>query len=556
MTALAQERLTKTAGLLPCRGTYPIKANVRIFKGSQVGLDSAGRVMPADTIANGCLEIVGKASATYDNRTGSVLGGAAGAVDVEVEFGIFKWANSAAADAIAAANVGQVAYAVDDQTVALTSNGGLRPVAGVICEIESSAPYVWQGPHVQMLIGASGSSPQAFPVRTVRAKSTANIADLGALTVAGFDGLTLVANDRILVGDDQSTGADRGIRVVGTVAAGVAPTTRALDADGNDEIVPGMLVHVSEGTAGADTWWFLATNAPITVGTTSLSFVKIPTLAEGTAASEAAIKAIPAGRRANGQLITDQTNDVAWIFDSGSAAAASAWVLVPDAGTGRWLRNHPSLADLSGVTTTTGARLVGFDDPGNHTANTNAATVLAEILAHLKSAQAHVPFSLDAWREVSSAGAVANTAGIGGVLASDTTPVLGAAATSEAMQIVWAAGNSDIIQLSTTLPPDFDGTGDAILDLFILTDNSGGGGIDAGTFSVLTSWDNGAQVTDTATDATPATTVHKIQATIAAADIPDAATVLNIQLVLGAHAADPVHLLGARLNYKRTLLAA
>lgn len=148
MTALSLERLTPFAGSHPARGTYPIKANVRIFKGAMVGLDSAGRAMPANTIANGCLRIVGKASATYDNRTGSTLGGAAGAVDVEVEFGVFQFANSSSTDAIAAADVGKVVYAVDDQTVALTSNTDLRPVAGIVTEVVSSKPYVYMGPHV------------------------------------------------------------------------------------------------------------------------------------------------------------------------------------------------------------------------------------------------------------------------------------------------------------------------------------------------------------------------------------------------------------------------
>ncbi len=161
----------------------------------------------------------------------------------------------------------------------------------------------------------------------------------------------------------------------------------------------------------------------------------------------------------------------------------------------------------------------------------------------------HIDLALQDFREVTTAGAVSNIAGNGGILASDTTPVFGAAATSEAWIINWAAGNSDIIQCQKSLPSDFDGRDDVLLELWVLTDNAGGGGIEAGTFSVLTSWDNGAQVTDTATDSTPATTIHKITARIAAADIPDSPSVLNIQLVLGTHANDPVHLLAGRLSY-------
>lgn len=163
--------------------------------------------------------------------------------------------------------------------------------------------------------------------------------------------------------------------------------------------------------------------------------------------------------------------------------------------------------------------------------------------------QGCIPLSLNDFREVSSAGAVGNIVANGGLLASDTTPILGAAATSEAMQLTWAAGNSDIIQCQIALPPDFDGRDDVILELGVLTDNSGGGGIEAATFSVLTSWDNGAQVTDTATDSVPAITFHRTTARIAAADIPDSAMSLNIQLVAGTHANDPISLLAARLLY-------
>ncbi len=153
MTALAIERNTNFAGTVPSRGTYPIKANTRIFKGSIVGLDSAGRAMPGDTIAHGCLVIVGKASATYDNRTGSVLGGAAAAVDVEVEFGVFQWDFKAGGgDDIAADDVGKVCFASDDHTVALTNDTDTLPIAGLITEFRDSKPYVWMGPHVAALV--------------------------------------------------------------------------------------------------------------------------------------------------------------------------------------------------------------------------------------------------------------------------------------------------------------------------------------------------------------------------------------------------------------------
>jgi hypothetical protein len=160
----------------------------------------------------------------------------------------------------------------------------------------------------------------------------------------------------------------------------------------------------------------------------------------------------------------------------------------------------------------------------------------------------YIGISLFDWREVTSGGDVGDIAANGGILASDTDPILRADA-AESHEIVWAAGNADIISTHLTLPSNFNGASDATLDLWILTDNAGGGGIDAGTFTVETSWDGGALVSDTATDGTPAITSHKITATIAAADIPNTASYVTIHLTLNAHASDPVSLLGARLNF-------
>lgn len=183
MTALAIERMTNFAGVSPARGTFPIAANVQIFKGALVGLDTNGRLVPGDTIAGGCVAAVGKASASYDNRTGSELGGAAGACDVEVEFGVFQYATAGGGDAIAADDVGKVCYVVDDQTVALTSDSGARGVAGFITEVRDSKPYVYMGPHVAGLIVIAAS--EASQLDTAQADIDALEVD-AATTNASF----------------------------------------------------------------------------------------------------------------------------------------------------------------------------------------------------------------------------------------------------------------------------------------------------------------------------------------------------------------------------------
>lgn len=120
----------------------------------------------------------------------------------------------------------------------------------------------------------------------------------------------------------------------------------------------------SADAGGVAQVWFVAPVSSFDVDLAALQadIDAVEALIHTPAANEAAIKAIAAADRSNGMVVVDLTNDVLWTFDSGSSATASAWVLVPDAGTGRWLRNNASLADLAGTTATTGANLLGLED--------------------------------------------------------------------------------------------------------------------------------------------------------------------------------------------------
>jgi len=118
-------------------------------------------------------------------------------------------------------------------------------------------------------VGQAGGGGMVY---AARGASTADIASLAAFTVAGVDGLTYVAGERILL-KDQTTKSQNGIYVVGTVGGGTAPLTRAPDLDASTgEAVSGCIVSVSEGTAGANTLWTLTTNGAITLGSTSIDF--------------------------------------------------------------------------------------------------------------------------------------------------------------------------------------------------------------------------------------------------------------------------------------------
>ena len=133
MTALADNRDTprRDDNLL----SLPVVAADIIYAGALVALDTSGNAQPAAAAAN--LVAVGRAVEKVDNSSGS-----AGDLNVEVRQGVFKFAN---ADTIAAANVGDPAFIVDDQTVAKVSSDGARSRAGTIMGVDSDGVWVAVG---------------------------------------------------------------------------------------------------------------------------------------------------------------------------------------------------------------------------------------------------------------------------------------------------------------------------------------------------------------------------------------------------------------------------
>ena len=135
MTVLSGYRDTKRMG----DGVHPdildllVADNVHIFKGAIVGL-AGGYAAPA---GGGCTKVVGVAESEVDN---TVPGHMLGAKRVRVRQGTFKVANSAAADALAIADVGSLCYAAD-QTVAKTAGQNL-PVAGTVIQFDADGVWV------------------------------------------------------------------------------------------------------------------------------------------------------------------------------------------------------------------------------------------------------------------------------------------------------------------------------------------------------------------------------------------------------------------------------
>jgi hypothetical protein len=134
MVALNKRRETKRrAGTDFSRG---VAANTTIFAGSLVCLAATGFAVPGSVSTT--LTADGVAGDTVDNS-----GGADGDVQVPVERdGAYHFGNSAAADEITAAEIGDNAYIVDDQTVAKTDGGATRSVAGKIEDVDAQGVWI------------------------------------------------------------------------------------------------------------------------------------------------------------------------------------------------------------------------------------------------------------------------------------------------------------------------------------------------------------------------------------------------------------------------------
>jgi hypothetical protein len=224
MTALAAQRSTiqMLGGSYPEILSVPVADNVVIYKGSLVGLDSAGRARPMAAAAT-TARAIGRAEETVDN-TGA--GHSAGKYQVRVAQGIFKWANDTST-AVTNALRGTACYGLDDNTV--TGASASNAVAGTVIDVVADG--VW----VQTCLDYRGIDDAALRAALA---STAN-AD-GASLVAIEDALSLLA--------------------AGTVEAAIAELAKyqriTLADPGHAQAIPvtrSASVEITIGSSGAET---------------------------------------------------------------------------------------------------------------------------------------------------------------------------------------------------------------------------------------------------------------------------------------------------------------
>lgn len=173
--------------------------------------------------------------------------------------------------------------------------------------------------------GVIGSLPIKAPVK---AATTGNIT-LNA--EQSIDGVSCVTGDRVLV-KDQTTASENGIWVVDS-----GDWSRSVDANGNYDLTQGTFVYVINGTTNSNTYWRITTTAPITIGSSSISFSDAITNDSATlsflqAGTGAEARSVQSKLRETvsvtdfGALIDGSTNDSAAIQSSVDAASV---VVIP-----------------------------------------------------------------------------------------------------------------------------------------------------------------------------------------------------------------------------------
>lgn len=110
--------------------------STQFYKGGLVAVDlSDGKLYPAEA---GDLNqvVVGRCEET-------VLTGASNSEPVKFRSGIFNYASGAEGEAITVADVGQVCYVLDDESVGIDGNSQANSIAGRIYDVDSHG--VWVG---------------------------------------------------------------------------------------------------------------------------------------------------------------------------------------------------------------------------------------------------------------------------------------------------------------------------------------------------------------------------------------------------------------------------
>ncbi|MCK4500208.1 hypothetical protein KAU11_06895, partial [Candidatus Babeliales bacterium] len=182
----------------------------------------------------------------------------------------------------------------------------------------------------------------------VRAASIADLTLSGTQTV---DGITLVADDRILV-KDQTNAIDNGIYIVSS-----SDWVRSRDFDGARDVTEGTVLLVLYGTVESGNFYRLSTtDDPVDFGSSNISFALHSTLATNAVKNNFAATTAPLVTNDSsqgysvGSLWVDVTNDVGYINYDATVGAA-VWISFINLGANNTFTGNQT---FNGVTTLAG----------------------------------------------------------------------------------------------------------------------------------------------------------------------------------------------------------
>jgi len=265
MTALAADRILRRSGSSAVSmklKSLPVAASTTIYGGAIVAINQSGYAVPAS--ADPSLFVVGVALAAADNSAG-----AAGAISVAIERGVFSFNNSSSTSALTDADIGRVCYAADDNTVARITAIGTLPPVGKCMGLDGSDVLVEVGLLSQsqnvhdLLIVAGADLSTTGQTRFVALNSsgavvlaaTAGMAALGVLLNAPTSGAVAIVRRRGLVRMLAEEAITEGVNIAVAVTTGRAKIATASSANTGTGVITGSFVMgqaLEESSGAAD----------------------------------------------------------------------------------------------------------------------------------------------------------------------------------------------------------------------------------------------------------------------------------------------------------------
>lgn len=222
-----------------------LAAATTVFEGGMVAVNAAGYMVPAGAV--GAKRIVGVARDTYDNSAG-VDGDLTG----DVERGCSQFDNSAGVDAITAASINRPCYAVDDHTVALTSNGGARLYAGIIIAVDANGVWVdftqnQSGAPLVLVLGTMSNKAADAAVLRVVSPIAGKITKFRSVSSAA-----LATGDATLTAKIGAVNVTSGVITVTQAGSAAGDVDEATPTAANT-VAPGDVISITGGGASTAT---------------------------------------------------------------------------------------------------------------------------------------------------------------------------------------------------------------------------------------------------------------------------------------------------------------